>query len=115
MVETDLLMPNGVRVNPDESLVLVADTLARTAWSYHIEPDGSLSDGEPFYHLEFPDDVARRAAAQRRDGITFDSIGRLYMATKMGIQVSDQPGRVNGIIRTPGKADPSNLVLAGRT
>jgi len=92
---------------------VVADTLARNAWSYHIEPDGSLSGGQPFYHLEVPDDVTEGPLRSGADGLTFDSIGWLYTATKMGIQVSDQPGRVNGIIRTPGSADVSNLVFGG--
>ena len=29
------------------------------AWSFHIEPDGSLIDGQPFYHLQLPDDVSQ--------------------------------------------------------
>lgn len=109
----NLMMPNGVRVNPDESLAVVTDTLGRTAWSYHIEPDGSLTHGQPFYHLEVPDDVAEGPVRSGADGLTFDSLGYLYVATKLGIQVSDQPGRVNGIIRRPGSADPSNVVFGG--
>jgi sugar lactone lactonase YvrE len=109
----NLLMPNGVRVNPDESLVVVADTLGRTAWSYRIATDGGLTDGQPFYHLHLPDDVANGPVRSGADGLTFDSLGFLYAATKLGIQVSDQPGRVNGIIRRPGNADPSNLVFGG--
>ncbi len=109
----NLMMPNGIRVNPDESLVVVADTLGRTAWSFHIESDGGLSGGEPFYHLELPDDVANGPLRSGADGLAFDSIGNLYAATKLGIQVCDQPGRVNGIIRRPGTADPSNLVFGG--
>ena len=109
----NLMMPNGIRVNPDESLVVVADTLGRTAWSFHIESDGGLSGGEPFYHLELPDDVANGPLRSGADGLAFDSIGNLYAATKLGIQVCDQPGRVNGIIRRPGTADSSNLVFGG--
>ncbi len=41
-----------------------------------------------------------------------DRDGRLYVATRMGIQVCDQPGRVNAIIPTPnGKV--SNLCFGG--
>jgi sugar lactone lactonase YvrE/enterochelin esterase-like enzyme len=113
VAQDSLIMPNGVRVNPDGSLLVVTDTLARTAWSYRIEPDGSLADGQPFYHLETPDDVAEGPLRSGADGLTFDSIGWLYTATKMGIQVSDQPGRVNGIIRNPGTADLSSVVFGG--
>jgi len=111
---SNLMMPNGVRVNPDESLVVVADTLGRSAWSFHIEPDGSLTHSEPFYHLEVPDEPAEGPVRSGADGLTFDSIGWLYTATKLGIQLCDQPGRVNAILRRPGTADPSNLVFGGR-
>ena len=109
----NILMPNGVRVNPDESLLVVDDTLGRTAWSFHIQPDGSLIDGQPFYHLELPDDVTQGPVRSGADGMTFDTTGHLYVATKLGIQVCDQAGRVVGIIRRPGAADPSNVVFGG--
>jgi sugar lactone lactonase YvrE/enterochelin esterase-like enzyme len=109
----NILMPNGVRLTPDESLLVVADTLGRTAWSFHIEPDGTLIDGQPFYHLQLPDDVSQGPVRSGGDGMTFDNQGHLYLATKLGIQICDQPGRTVGIIRRPGTADPSNVVFAG--
>jgi sugar lactone lactonase YvrE/enterochelin esterase-like enzyme len=110
----NILMPNGVRVNPDESLLVVADTLGRTAWSFHIQPDGSLADGEPFYHLELPDDVTQGPVRSGSDGMTFDSLGHLYIVTKLGIQICDQPGRVVGIIRPPSSDDMTNIVFGGK-
>jgi sugar lactone lactonase YvrE len=92
----------------------VADTLGRTAWSFHIQPDGGLTDGEPLYHLELPDDVAQGPLRSGADGMTFDTLGHLYVATKLGIQICDQPGRVVGIIRPPGIADTSNVVFGGK-
>jgi sugar lactone lactonase YvrE len=109
----NLLMPNGVRVNPDESLLVVADTLGRSAWSFHIQPDGALVDGEPFYHLELPDELERGPVRSGADGMTFDTLGYLYVASKLGIQVCDQAGRVLGIIRRPGTKDLSNVVFGG--
>jgi sugar lactone lactonase YvrE/enterochelin esterase-like enzyme len=110
----NILMPNGVRVNPDESLLVVADTLGRTAWSFHIQPDGGLTDGEPFYHLELPDEVSQGPLRSGSDGMTFDSLGHLYVVTKLGIQICDQPGRVVGIIRAPAPGDMSNVVFGGK-
>jgi len=106
-------LPNGVRLTPDESLLVVADTVGRAAWSFHIQPDGSLSDGQPFYHLELPDDVSQGPLRSGADGMTFDDQGHLYVATKLGVQICDQPGRVVGIIRNPGTADLSNVVFGG--
>jgi len=44
--------------------------------------------------------------------MTVDSAGRLYVATRLGLQVCDQAGRVNCIIPTPnGKV--SSIVFGG--
>ena len=40
-------------------------------------------------------------------------MGYAYFATKLGIQICDQPGRVVGIVRKPSTADISNLVFGG--
>ncbi|HEY2018380.1 MAG TPA: SMP-30/gluconolactonase/LRE family protein [Bryobacteraceae bacterium] len=109
----DMQLPNGVRLTPDESLLAVSDTVLRTAWSFHIEADGSLADGERFYHLEIPDDVSRGPLRSGADGVTFDDQGHLYVTTKLGIQICDQAGRVVGIIRNPGAGDPSSVVFGG--
>ena len=109
----NVLMPNGVRLTPDESLLAVTDTLGRTVWSFHIQADGSLVDGQPFYHLQLPDDVQQGPVRSGADGMTFDNTGHLYVTTKLGIQIVDQPGRVVGIIRNPGTEDLSNVVFAG--
>ena len=106
-------MPNGVRLTPDEALLAVADTVGRSAWSFHIQADGSLDGGQPFYHLELPDDVSSGPVRSGADGMTFDSTGHLYVATKLGVQICDQPGRVVGVIRKPGAQDISNLVFGG--
>ena len=41
------------------------------------------------------------AAAAQPDGMTVDSEGYLYVATRYGIQICDQAGRVNAIIAKP--------------
>jgi sugar lactone lactonase YvrE/enterochelin esterase-like enzyme len=109
----NMLMPNGVRLLPDESGLVVADTESRVAWSFRFLPDGSLIAGEPFYHLEIPDDVAQGPLRSGADGLTFDDQGYAYFATKLGVQICDQPGRVVGVIRRPGNDDISNLVFGG--
>ncbi|MEO7145252.1 MAG: SMP-30/gluconolactonase/LRE family protein, partial [Bryobacteraceae bacterium] len=89
--------PNGVRLSPDQSLLLVNDTKNKWIWSFQVQPDGSLKNGEPFYRLETRDDSSVSGA----DGMTLDSVGYLYVATRLGIQICDQPGRVVGIINLP--------------
>ncbi len=113
VVNEGINFPNGVRFSPDESLLLVADTWSKSVWSFQVQPDGSLANGQPFYHLEIPDDVTSGPLRSGADGMTLDTEGYLYVATKLGIQICDQPGRVVGIIGKPSATDPSNVVFGG--
>jgi enterochelin esterase-like enzyme/sugar lactone lactonase YvrE len=110
--DSRILMPNGVRLSPDHSLLVVADTILR-AWSFQVEAGGSLGAGEPFYHLEMPDEVEQGPVRSGADGLTFDDQGFAYFATKLGVQICDQTGRVAAIIRKPAATDLSNLVFGG--
>jgi hypothetical protein len=70
--------------------------------------DELIHKQQRFYHLHVPD-TADDAGA---DGIRVDRDGRLDVATRMGIQICDQAGRVNCIIPTPnGKV--ANLCFGG--
>ena len=109
IVDTHLAYPNGVRTSPDESLLLVSDTLNKWVWSFQIQPDGSLADAVPFYRLETSDD----SSASNGDGMTLDTQGFLYVATKVGVQVCDQPGRVNLIINSPQPGWLASLAFGG--
>jgi sugar lactone lactonase YvrE/enterochelin esterase-like enzyme len=109
VVHEGIAFPNGVRLTPDQSHLAVADSASRFVWSFQIQPDGSLANGEPFYRLETPDDPVTSAA----DGMAFDNEGHLYVATRTGLQICDQAGRVVGIISKPQSGALSNVVFAG--
>ena len=70
-------------------------------WNYINTPDGKLSFGQEFYHL-YTD------AGQ----ILYDASGYLYVASKVGIQVCDQNGRVRTILSLPG-GEVSSIAFAG--
>ncbi len=108
VVDSGLIFSNGITVSPDQSLLYVADSRTHWVYSYQIQPDGSLAHKQKYYHLHVPDSAEDSGA----DGMRCDRDGRLWVATKMGLQVCDQAGRVNCIIPTPnGKC--SNLCFAG--
>ncbi|QDU28328.1 Gluconolactonase precursor [Anatilimnocola aggregata] len=108
VVDSGLIFSNGVTVSPDHSLLYVADSRTHWVYSYQIQPDGSLAHKQKYYHLHVPDTAEDSGA----DGMRCDRDGRLWIATKMGLQVCDQAGRVNCIIPTPnGKC--SNLCFGG--
>jgi sugar lactone lactonase YvrE/enterochelin esterase-like enzyme len=104
-----LVFPNGVRLSPDQSLLLVADMRGQFVWSYHIEPDGTLRAKQPYHHLRLEDGVMESGA----DGMTVDTEGRLYVTSHSGIQFCDQAGRVNGIILKPQDKWLANVVFGG--
>jgi len=97
VVDTGLRFSNGVTVSPDQTLLYVADSRTHWVYSYQIQPDGSLAHKQKYYHLHMPDTADDSGA----DGLRCDRDGRLYVATRLGIQFCDQAGRVNGIIPTP--------------
>lgn len=100
---------NGVVTSPDQSLLMVNDTREKWVWSFQIEPDGSLANGQKFYRLETPD----ASDDSGSDGMTISADGHLFVATNEGVQICDQPGRVVGILAKPQRAFMSNVVFAG--
>lgn len=108
VVDQGLIFPNGICVSPDQTLLYVADARSHWVYSYQIQPDGMLAHKQKYYHLHMPD-TADYAGA---DGMCVDAAGRLYVATRMGVQVCDHEGRVNCIIPTP-NGRCSNLTFGG--
>ncbi len=88
---------SGIAISPDHSLLYAADASSRWVWSFLIQSDGSLTLAQPFFYLHVPDPAVDAGA----DGMAVDTDGRLYVTTRMGLQVCDQAGRVNAIIPTP--------------
>lgn len=70
-------------------------------WSYVNTPSGKLDYGQQFYFL-YAD------AGQ----ILYDASGYLYVASKVGIQVCDQNGRVRTILSLPG-GEVTTIAFAG--
>ncbi len=108
-----LQFPNGIRFTADERVLMVADSATRWVWSFPVQSDGGLGAGEPYYRLELPLVGDGKLVNAWPDGMTFDTSGNLYIATKAGIEICDQVGRVFGVLRKPSDADPSNVVFGG--
>jgi len=110
VVAEKLNWPRGVHASTDQSLLVVGDSKSKWAWSYRIQPDGTLAEGEPFYRLETPDDTSESDAG----AMTFDTEGYLYISTTLGVQICDQPGRVMAILDLPPGSDGvSDAFFAG--
>ena len=108
VVDTGLKFANGVTLSPDQSLLYVAESRSHWVYSYQVQPDGGAQVQAKVLPPARPRHRRRRGA----DGMRADRDGRLYVATRMGIQVCDQAGRVNCIIPTP-NGQVANLCFGG--
>lgn len=108
VVDTGLHFASGITLSPDQTLLYASDGRIHWIYSYQIQYDGTLQFKQRYYWLHVPDTADDSGA----DGMCVDQEGRLYVATRLGIQICDQAGRVNGIIPTP-NGQVSNLRFGG--
>ncbi len=109
VVDEGIERPNGIILWPDQHSLVVADSAGDRLWVFRIEKDGSLRFKSPYYFLRTPNGQTRSSA----DGMTVDSVGRLYCTTNMGLQMFDPTGRMGGVILKPQQGPLSNVVFAG--
>jgi gluconolactonase len=105
VVHEGLNWPRGVRASKDESRLLVGDPPANRIWSFEIQKDGSLINGRPAYQFQ--------TSETDSGGMTLDSRGFLYVATKYGVQVFAPEGRVMAILAAPGSEGLTNVLFGG--
>ena len=108
VVDTGLRFSNGITLSPDQSLLYVDDSKSHWVYSYQIQPDGTLKFKQRYFWLHSPDGADDSGA----DGMRCDRDGRLYVATRLGIQVCDQAGRVECILPAP-NGQVANLTFGG--
>ncbi len=104
-------LPNGCICTPDKRFLLVVNAAGRYVWSYRIEKDGALKFGQPYSYVHQPKDEMKTGA----DGMAMTADGQLLLATKLGVQIFDQPGRAHLILTRPKRTGRlSNCVFAGK-
>jgi len=108
VVDTGIRFANGVTLSPDQSLLYVADFRSHWIYSFQVQTDGTLRHKQRYFWLHEPDTMDQSSA----DGLKVDRDGRVYVATRLGVQICDQPGRVNAIIPTP-NGRITNLCFGG--
>jgi sugar lactone lactonase YvrE/enterochelin esterase-like enzyme len=110
VVDEGLRFPNGVTVSPDQTQLYVTESASHWVWIYKIKPDGGLSFKQKFGWLHVPDWEENAWS----DGLKCDTAGRVFVTSRLGIQVLDQLGRVNAILPTPASNNQtSNLCFGG--
>jgi gluconolactonase len=109
MVASNLGTPNGLALTADQAFLYVSDSRGRFVSSFEVLADGTLDHAQRFCHLHLDDRLPDSGA----DGLTVDVTGRLYVATRSGLQFCDQAGRVNGIISAPDRTWFAQATFAG--
>lgn len=98
LLDSGLHNPTGLAFSPDGLWLTVAENKTHWAYSYRVKPDGTLDSREPFYWLYVPDTADDSGAGQ----LAVDREGRLYAATRLGVQVFDHNGRSRAMLPVPG-------------
>jgi sugar lactone lactonase YvrE/enterochelin esterase-like enzyme len=109
VVDEGLKFANGLTLTPDQTQLYVTESASHWVWIYQIKPDGTLGYKQKFGWL-FSPDAAENAWS---DGLKCDTKGRIYVASRLGIQVLDETGRVNAIIPIP-TGQASNVCFGGK-
>lgn len=110
VVDEGLKFPNGVTLSPDQTQLFVTESATHWVWVYKIQKDGTLTHKQKFGWLHVPDTEENAWP----DGLKCDTAGRIYVTTRIGIQVLDPLGRVNAIIPAPASnSQTSNLCFGG--
>jgi gluconolactonase len=108
VVDVGLKFANGIALTPDQTQLYVTESATHWVWIFSIMPDGRLTNKQRFGWLHAPDNQDNAWP----DGLRCDKAGNIYVATRMGIQVLDQTGRVNVILPLP-SGQPSNCCFGG--
>lgn len=110
VVDEGIKFANGLTLSPDQTQLYVTESATHWVWIYKIKADGTLTYKQRYgwLHTADTDDNAWS------DGLKCDTAGRIFVATKTGLQVMDQLGRVNAILPTPPSNNQvSNLFFGG--
>ena len=101
---------NGLTLSPDQTQLYVTESATHWVWVYQIKRDGTLTYKQRYGWLHVPDTEENAWS----DGLKCDTAGRVYVATRLGIQIMDQLGRVNAILPIPASnAQASNVYFGG--
>ncbi len=100
-------MITSVGLSADQSLLIVGDQDRRFQWSYQIQPDGGVANGEPFFRV----DLSEASPTSEVRAIAADAIGQIYFATALGIQYCEQNGRCAAVLSKPSREAVSAMTF----
>lgn len=110
LVDSGLKFATGLAYRPDQWLLSVADGHSKWAYSYQINPDGTLTNKERFFWLHVPDSEDDAGA----ESVCYAKEGQMFVATRWGIQVCADDGPTQVILPMPNRSRVIGVCLGGR-
>lgn len=92
---------NGIGMSADQTLLFVCQFDGPFIHSYSIQADGSLDNPQPYFYAQQPTSGKRAAL----DGQCTAASGHLLVGTEAGLQIFDQPGRLQLLLPRPAYQD----------
>lgn len=90
-------IPTGLAISAEQTFINLGFDDVQLGYSFKILQDGSLGYGQEYIHYHLPYGETSPGVS----GLVTDTANLLYSATALGVQMSDQLGRVNFIISKP--------------
>lgn len=112
-VETSAEMPDvakNIAIYPDGTHMATTEQNSDWLVNHTINNDGTISNRQQFYWIHNP-----FHQKQEIKGMEFDSLGNLYVATQLGIQICDHNGRVRAILPYPNAENIEAFAFSGNT
>lgn len=91
---TDMPLPNGLKLSPDDSTLYVGDSHQKLWRAYPVKSDGTVGTGRVFFNPDTPNQ-------DDPDGMSMDETGNLYLSGRGGIWVVAPSGKLLGLIPVP--------------
>jgi enterochelin esterase-like enzyme/sugar lactone lactonase YvrE len=109
-VDAGLKHPTGLACRPDQWLLAVAEGASKWTCSYQIAEGGTLVNKERFFwhHVaDWDDDTGA-------ESMCYSLEGRLFVATRIGIQITADDGPTQVILPVPDRARVLGVCLGGK-
>ncbi|MDR3709965.1 MAG: SMP-30/gluconolactonase/LRE family protein [Capsulimonadaceae bacterium] len=101
LVDTGLHDASGIILTPEHAMLFAAEKHTQWVYTYIVQPDGTLIDKQRYYWLHIAESADGEPGWSDATDLVDDRSGYLYVATRMGVQICDRNGRVEGILTLP--------------